>query len=372
MNALFSRSAASAMTVATAIEIDFLTVGEGSKSGDAIAIRYGHVGGPHSIMVVDGGCLQAGDRLVDHLIACYGADVYVTHAVCTHSDGDHASGLRRVIERLPVLNLWVHQPWNYAAALKPAFKWDWSEENLAARLRNDCFPLIADLCDLAEEYGVPLREPFAGETIGPFTVLAPTLDRYLELVPKMDQTPVAKAEESRIFAAIKSALASVFGTPEDWGIETLKDPGSDATSVPNETSVVMFGTIDDKRVLLSGDAGVGALTEAYNVAGYLGLNILSPDMVQMPHHGSRHNVGPTILNAILGAKCGSEFRGWAIASCAKECPKKPYRSVTNAFQRRGYKCVHTKESLINWRTGYAVRSGLSSATPLPFYPMVED
>ena len=374
MNAYFQSSALKAATVVNAIEIDFLPVGEKSKSGDAIAIRYGEVGGVHQVMVVDGGCLTAGDNLVAHLRECYGNNVVVTHAVCTHSDGDHASGLRRVIEELPVMNLWVHQPWNHVSYLNPSFKGNWSDENLAWHLRHDCFPIISDLCDLAEEKGVPLREPFAGEIIGPFTVLAPSMSRYLGLVPDMDQTPVTKAQDSFIMDVIRKAMASVFGTAEAWGIETLKDPAADATSVPNETSVVLFSHVNDKRMLLTADAGVGALNEAVAVAEHLSLNILSPDLIQMPHHGSRHNVGPTILNAILGEKLWSEngMRGWAIASCAKECLKKPYRSVTNAFRRRGYKTGQTKGSLINWRVGYDLRPGLSGVPEIPFYPMVED
>jgi hypothetical protein len=273
-----------------------------------------------------------------------------------------------------VLNLWVHQPWNHAADLLAAFKYRWTEEGLAKHLRNECFAVISDLCDLAEAYGVPLREPFAGVDIGPFKVLAPTITRYLDLVPKMDQTPVAKAADTGLFEAIRKAMASVFGTFEDWGIETLKDPAADATSVPNETSVILFGQVDGQRVLLTGDAGVGALAEAVDVANYLGLDIVSPDLVQAPHHGSRHNVGPTVLNAILGAKRhgDGEWRGWAVASCAKACEKKPYRSVTNAFRRRGYRTATTKGSLINWRVGYAARPGMGSADDVPFHSMVED
>ena len=40
------------------LEIDFLSVGEGEKSGDAIALRYGNLFGPRSeqtVLVIDGG-----------------------------------------------------------------------------------------------------------------------------------------------------------------------------------------------------------------------------------------------------------------------------------------------------------------------------
>ena len=34
-------------------------------------------------------------------------------AILTHPDGDHANGMLRVIERMDVKNVWMHQPWNH-------------------------------------------------------------------------------------------------------------------------------------------------------------------------------------------------------------------------------------------------------------------
>ncbi|MBF9152519.1 ComEC/Rec2 family competence protein [Novosphingobium jiangmenense] len=320
----------------TRIEIDFLPVGKLQKSGDAIAIRYGDEI-TEKFMVVDGGDLAAGRLLVDHLKVNYGEDVIIDDAVCTHSDGDHASGLRTLIKELPVRRLWVHQPWLHAERLNPQFKGNWTDPNLSGHLRNNCFSVISDLCDLAEEYGVELCEPFAGRLIGPFHVLAPTLDRYLTLVPQMDQTPTAKPIVEAALEAFRTVTTSVYSFFETWDVETLQDPKPDATSVPNESSVVLFGNVGGNRILLTGDAGVGALDEAIYAAGQLGLNITSPTVVQVPHHGSRHNVGPKLLDQILGPRVDDAdiTRGWAIISAAKLCTKKPYRSVTNALLRRG-------------------------------------
>jgi len=355
------------------IEIDFLPVGKSQKSGDAIAIRYGDEAS-QSIMVVDGGDLAAGQDLVDHLKAHYGHDVVVDDVVCTHSDGDHASGLRILIQQVTVKRLWVHQPWLHAARLNPTFKGNWQDQNLADHLRNDCFPIISNLCDLAEEYGVQLCEPLAGYKVGPFCVLAPTLDRYLDLVPQMDQTPVSKSLTEAALEVLRKASATVFSIFESWDIETLVNPGIGATSIPNETSTVLFADVAGQRVLLTGDAGVGALEEAVYAAGALGINIVSPDVVQIPHHGSRHNVGPDILDQILGRRMGEPdgSRGWAVTSTAQECPKKPYRTVTNAFMRRGYKWTETKGALVNWRHGYPSRPGLSPIGPGAFHNLVEE
>jgi beta-lactamase superfamily II metal-dependent hydrolase len=352
------------------IEIDFLPVGSASKSGDAIAIRYGT---PENfeVMVVDGGDLAAGDRLVHHIKTVYGEHHFIKHVVCTHCDADHVSGLRRLFEHFQIENLWVHQPWLYAAELNPYFKGNWTDANLAKHLRNDCFPIVAEVCDLAAEHGTRLWEPLAGLEIGLFRVLAPTRERLLELYPEMDHTPLQKIfeEVAKLSRRAKEAILNVFETMEH---ETLQDPGPKGTSIANETSVCLycphFG-----GVLLTGDAGVGALSEALWAAGELGINLTSPALIQIPHHGSRHNVSPALLDALLGPKQETYIhRGLAYASAAK-LSSMPRKQVENAFTRRGYGCYSTKGNARVWFQNWPKRAGWSYGNPpSPFHNFVEE
>jgi hypothetical protein len=74
------------------IEIDFLPVGEASKSGDAIAIRMGNLRGPRSeqtVITIDGGTKESGANLVAHIKTHYGTS-HVNFAFLSHPDGDHA------------------------------------------------------------------------------------------------------------------------------------------------------------------------------------------------------------------------------------------------------------------------------------------
>lgn len=73
-------------------EIDFLGV-ETAKSGDAITLRYS-VNGTEGVHVVDGGYLDTGDQIVEHLKTYYGTTV-IDHVILTHPDRDHANGLRK-------------------------------------------------------------------------------------------------------------------------------------------------------------------------------------------------------------------------------------------------------------------------------------
>jgi beta-lactamase superfamily II metal-dependent hydrolase len=90
-------------------EIEFLAVGEGAKAGDAIVIRYGDVNA-YELMLIDGGHAETGDEIVAHLKEHFGPNPVLEHVVLTHSDADHASGLRTVLQEISANNLWVQVP----------------------------------------------------------------------------------------------------------------------------------------------------------------------------------------------------------------------------------------------------------------------
>src|SRR6266404_4274074 len=105
-------------------EIDFLAVGDNSKSGDAIAFRSGNLQGRREeqfVMVIDGGTKEAGDDLLRHIRTHCGTDT-VDLVVSTHPDGDHASGLTVLLEKLGVKRLWMHRPWQHAEDIRHLFQ----------------------------------------------------------------------------------------------------------------------------------------------------------------------------------------------------------------------------------------------------------
>src|ERR1700733_7874825 len=147
-------------------EIEFLPVGDGSKPGDAIVVRYGEANG-YELMVIDGGNLDSGEAVVNHVRSTFGHNAVISHAVLTHPDADHASGMREVLAGLPVQNLWLHMPWEFAAAARPYFSNKrWTEQGLAQELRNE-YDIVDDLVTLAVEKKIAIQQPFAGMSIGP-------------------------------------------------------------------------------------------------------------------------------------------------------------------------------------------------------------
>ena len=158
--------------------------------------------------------------------------------------------------------------------------------------------------------------------------------------------------------------------PEDWLVETLTDWGE--TSPQNNTSVICLIQCDGHSALLTADAGMPALAMAADTLEQLGLVPGKLNFVQVPHHGSRRNVGPTVLDRILGLKGQKQGTGTAFVSASPKAEKHPAKKVTNAFLRRGYP-VHGADGWSKRHHHQAPsRVGWSASTPHSLHSQVED
>lgn len=358
-------------------EIDFLDV-ESAKSGDAITLRY-DIGGVSRIHVVDGGFQDTGQKVVDHIKRYYDNANRVDHVVVTHPDGDHAGGLRTVLEQLKVGRLWMLRPWLYADAILDRFSRITSVENLRKRLM-EIYPNIAALEEIAQEKAIPIHEPFQGSLIGAFTVIAPTPERYLDLIVQSERTPEATEEQQRsAIEAFTSALQRVAVKTVSlvraaWGEEVFS---TEETSAENEMSVVQYANLCGKSVLLTGDAGRAGLAEAANYSVHVGLTLPGIDRFQVPHHGSRRNVSTEILDRWLGQRLSSkpettEATFTAIVSSAKKDEDHPRKAVVRALIHRGARVVTTEGASVCTSLDAPKRDGWGPATPVDYPEDQED
>ncbi len=358
-----------------AYEIDFLPVGNGERSGDAICARWGTPGN-YKVMVYDGGTKESGEKLVEHIRQHYGTS-HVDYVVCSHPDADHASGLSVVLEKLTVGELWMHRPWEYSAAIRDYFKdGRITDESLAERLKDKMAAAYA-LEELAEEKGIPLHEPFKGASIGPFHVMSPEKGWYVHtLIPDFAKSPEKKqatTSESILGAMYKSAKEVLANVAESWGFETLREDVT--TSAENESSVVLYGVIAERGLLLTGDAGIQALGDTAAYAEFHGISLPGIlKFIQVPHHGSRNNVSPSVLDRLIGPKTYSpltEARITAFVSAAKESETHPRKMVVNGFLRRGAKVMATNGQSKWHHHNMKWRDGWEPAKSLPFSEEVE-
>ncbi|GAA3797631.1 hypothetical protein GCM10022403_034380 [Streptomyces coacervatus] len=357
-------------------EIDLLPVGEESKGGDAIALRFGNLRGvraEQTVMVIDGGYTDCGDALVEHIKKYYVTD-RIDIVVSTHTDQDHICGLKTVLEKMCVGQLLMHLPWEHSAEMERARTSTFWREKLndpARRMLEAAMELEA----IARERDVEVVEPFAGigTKDGSFSVLGPSETYYEQLLTELVGQAVKSAAQLACEAVVRKMLeAAKKLVPETWLHETLRDDGT--TTPTNNASVVSLFEVDGRKLLLTGDAGIPALTSVLDELEESGFAPGDLRFAQVPHHGSRNNVGPTVLDRLLGPAVEDVTRGIACVSAPKKNPdnRHPAKKVTNAFLRRGYPVYATQGVSLLYSHDSPARSGNSPAQPLPFHPAVED
>ncbi len=332
-------------------EVDFLPVGDGGRSGDAIALRYSTTGSWNDqvVVVIDGGFGDDGRALVEHIQRWYGTST-VDLAVNTHPDGDHVGGLPYVLEHLAVRELLVHDPRAHLS----------TTDGLA-------LDAVLSLIDLADELGVRRTEPYTGLSRfgGTFTVCGPTRAYYRELLAEQLS---GAGRQNQLVSAVKAALTAAGGFLRQVAgrpAERLTDNGT--TSARNNSSVICHLTVGADRLLFTGDAGQPALAYAADHLEGLGYR---PDswplaMVQAPHHGSRRNVGPTVLTRLLGPHTDSPV-GSCLVSTAQDAERHPNPLVVNAFELRGYQVYPTNGRTVMDNHGSIPRPGWSPIAPVGF------
>lgn len=364
------------MTETTGFEIDFLPVGNGERSGDAIAIRYG-TPRDYKVIVYDGGTRESGQALVDHIKHYYGTS-RVDYLINSHPDSDHASGLSVVVEQMDVGEIWLHRPWQYSDVILNYFKDGRITDNsLAERLKEKMAAAYA-LEQMAEKKYIPIYEPYQGANIGSFTVLSPEKDWYIHtLIAEFTKSPEQKGaaiNTGGLLGSITKTVAAIAEwITEHWGSESLRE--NVQTSAENESSVILLGQIAGKGILLTGDAGVRALTATADYTEACGVSIPTClDFIQIPHHGSRNNVSTSSLDRIAGvrkaANDGTSDKT-AYVSAGKESTTHPRKAVTNAFIRRGATVVATQGQAKCYYHNMPARAGWYPATALTFSNQVE-
>jgi beta-lactamase superfamily II metal-dependent hydrolase len=182
-----------------------------------------------------------------------------------------------------------------------------------------------------------------------FAILSPSTKYYEELLTEFRCAPGVLEQAPLLQKALTAVKDAIKWIAEEWHIETLSEPEPERCSAENNSSVVLLFSDGDKRFLFTSDAGVAALVHAVARAKELGIDLTGVRGIQVPHHGSKHNVGPAILDALLGPKQNGQRprTKTAIVSAAKcGAPKHPSNKVVNAFMRRGAEVYCTEKGAI--------------------------
>jgi beta-lactamase superfamily II metal-dependent hydrolase len=304
-------------------------------------------------LIIDGGYEDDGDALVEHFANVYRTK-YVDLVVLTHPDADHRGGIPTVLTKLEVGLLAVPDPAAHGgSALSAAGK-------------------VAELRALAAREGTQVVEPFAGSGgFGGALLVAGPSEAFYEqkLAEQLAREGVAAAvQPTATREALQAAIARLSAAvlPHLPVEIPFSDSGGDKPL--NDTSTVIDLQFGEQRFLFTGDAGVPALDDAAAYLDAQGRTDRPVTMVQVAHHGSRHNASSDCLDRLLGPNT-DERRGAALISishAAAQDPRYPSPRVTNAYARRGYPCFASEENKVMalWGEG-AERPGWTPMTPLP-------
>lgn len=366
-------------------EVDFIGVKDSKHDADAIGIRWwSHEKSRYIVGVIDGGFKGHGEELCRIIETYYFADNNsdercIDFIICTHSDNDHTEGIKVVLKNYNVKKIYINLPWRYTDELEQ-YKDDGRRtiDSINRHLKEK-YKSVVDIENIAQEKDVKILPIFQGMLIeNRLYVLSPSKDFYLNLLRESPKTIYESQEffsgsifESAVKLA-KKALGYIYSIVEDYSVETLSE--EEKTTAENEMSTVIYGCMEEENFLITGDAGVRALTIAMDHADENIPNWREKiSWYQIPHHGSRHNITPSIMNRMIG-DIGQENTGKIAFVCSADnaVKKHPLKVVTNAYIRRGIKVINASGYTVNHHKGIHSREGWSSVTEVPFSNIVEE
>lgn len=348
-------------------EIDILGVGEASKGGDAITFRYGNLlGSPveQRVIVVDGGYTKNGEELYDVITKKYKTKhIYIV--ILTHPDNDHVQGLKKLFEYedIEVSNLIMHRPWKNQAVINADYTDGRITNNsIVERLKNT-FNCAYELSCIAEKKKTKIIEPSVGSfnltMNAKFNILAPSDDWYLNKILESDKTPQCEGVEAKrkLFSADDEYEYCKEGEIVKWKYD---DPH---TTPINETSIVALFEYDNIRILFTGDVGREGLQLAVEEANRQGVLLNNLKIFITPHHGSRKNITPELMDNIKST--------FTFLSTPKNGdPHHPSRRLVNKYIEKGHKLYSTNGYGMHWGLNCPPRNG-NSKDELTHFDQIE-
>ena len=358
-------------------EVDYLPVGEGEKSGDAIAMRWGDLEGRRAdqcVIVIDGGTKESGLALVEHIRRYYRTN-WVNLVVCTHCDADHASGLSVVLEQVRVGALLMHEPWEHAEEIHSLVKDRRTTRRSLARKMEAGLGAAHELWEVAERRGVCVVELFSGlkatllgQTV---RVLGPSEEYYKEQLSMFRSVPATMTQQksSQDLQDIGKDILAQLIPPNQSRCDPIEIAGvqrgrqtpdfSPTTSAENNSSAVIFLRMLGHKMMFTGDAGVEALTRAIEHGEQRCLDFSDLDFFHVPHHGSEYNIDSSVLGRI-------RTRTAFVSAAPDGAPKHPSSEVTNSLIDQGTKVYATQGRVLRCSVNAPRRPGWSPATPVPY------
>jgi beta-lactamase superfamily II metal-dependent hydrolase len=340
----------------------FFSSGNRTACADTILVNH-NILGQNSCLVIDTGSRVALQTLLRYL-ADNNIEV-IDDIIITHSDSDHSSQVCNLLNTCKVNHIWMHTPWEHVDVKTESLNFEldlfkrYTHNELCQKLKK-IYRHIEKIHNIAAERQIPVLQPYSGQHINGFLVLSPSENFFKQLI----------IESDKFADAYKSVEGEI---DEFWENELLAEKCD--TSSENEASVILYTECAKKGILLTGDAGVRALQHAVDhVNEHSLINLKELSFFQVPHHGSRSNVNPHILDQILGNKIAkNEYNPTKIAAISATDVRREHPSgmVVNAVIRRNWKVFITAEENIHFEINSAGVACRTTSKPVSFRHQVK-
>lgn len=274
------------------IDVSFFSVG----CGDAVHVRFFGDDLQHHNIIIDGGT-ELGNiyesTLRPALIQIRERKESIDLWVVTHIDDDHIGGLLRFIREQDLLDkidisrtiFWFNSsPWDYEPFGSNS---ELKSVKQGIRLR-DFLNKTSRVEQAITTTTAPLN--LHGLTL---TILSPSNDRLQSSLAKWDGEERKIRTRSRYTA--KSATSHDYKTRID---EFNLSNFSPDRSVENQSSIALLIEHRQRRIMLTADSDPAQLAASLRGLGCSTESKLRLDLMQLPHHGSKHNLNDELISLI--------------------------------------------------------------------------
>jgi beta-lactamase superfamily II metal-dependent hydrolase len=142
---------------------------------------------------------------------------------------------------------------------------------------------------------------------------------------------------------------------------------NEGTSEINESSLIFLFEYETQRILFTGDAGKVGLSQAINFAKSRQIDLKNLTLIKMPHHGSRKNVNPQLMDQL-----GNDATICMISCVQGDEGHHPSKRLVNMLIEKGFTVLTTAgAAACHTYNNPPSREGYNKAESLKPYVTVE-
>lgn len=272
-------------------------------NGDCLLISFNHNGSTKNILI-DGGIPRTYKRhLKPELDKLSEAGQFIDLLIITHVDDDHIGGIKELYQDTRLNKNIIKKVWFNSGNLLSEYFQAKKEKDREVGL------ILDDQTNMSIGQGITLESALIKE--GNWVQKLIKACKYEESMSGVKITILSPWESQleklhnawEIEVDEKTTMSGK--EHDDFGFsisELIKLPFIEDRTIPNGSSIAVLLEVEEKILLLLGDALPSVIVKSLNELGFNEKNKLKVDVVKVSHHASKGNTSPTLLSMIECSK----------------------------------------------------------------------